>query len=203
MIDFKIFTGTMHRHEPAKTEKHKISDFYSVGATSYQGRSSHMEDEFKIITNINGRDISLFGVFDGHAGKFAAEYASEVIMPNIANKICDVLNLIDRKIKDLKNSQKPKESDTSENSEENREEEEIENPLNRFITNDNKINYEKLLHEEILENDRILVERMKRALLFCGTTCCIILIDIENKQIICANVGDSRSIMCDTKGNAV
>lgn len=76
-------------------------------------------------------------------------------------------------------------------------------PLEKYITNDNKINYELLLSDEIIEADKILLDRMAKAVLFCGTTLCLVLVDITNKKIVCANVGDSRAIMRDVSGKTV
>jgi serine/threonine protein phosphatase PrpC len=75
--------------------------------------------------------------------------------------------------------------------------------LEKYITNDNEINYELLLQDEILEADKILLDRMGRAAQFGGSTLCLVVVDITNKTIVCANVGDSRAIMRDTKGKSV
>ena len=71
-----------------------------------------------------------------------------------------------------------------------------ENPLQKYITSEKKvIDYELLIHDEILEADKILNERLSKALLFCGTTFCLVLVDVSNKIILCANVGDSRAVL--------
>jgi protein phosphatase 1L len=158
-----------------------------------------MEDTFKIIPNINGSDVSIYGIFDGHAGEFAALYACDIILPTIAEKIAEALCEIGVKIQKLKQPPK-KEPENTSDSELIESEEEIEN---KYITADNKINYELLLHEEIIAADQILIERMSKALLFGGTTLCVVLVDISNKLIICANVGDSRAVLCDNRGRAI
>lgn len=168
-----------------------------------QGRPENMEDFFNIISNINGSSVSLFGIFDGHHGDFVSEYAKDIIMPYISQKITEVLNYISEKTKTLKNNSTKNDQKKSEMPEEEEEEEEVIDPISRYVTIDNKVNYEMLLNEEIVYSDNILIDRMSKAAIFSGSTCCMILIDLANKQIVCANVGDSRAIMCDFKGNAV
>lgn len=162
-----------------------------------------MEDRFSVITNINNSEVSLYAIFDGHAGGFAADYCSEVIMPSISEKISDLLDMIrQRTQKPVKKAEKEAEKVPEVLSEDSVETEEPEvNPLEEYIQ-DNQIKYEKLLHDEILAFDSLLLQRMAKAALFCGTTANIVLVDLTSKLIICANVGDSRAVMCDAKGNA-
>jgi protein phosphatase 1L len=206
-------------------EKHQVSSLCVAGVVSYQGRQPYMEDRFSVITNINNSEVSLYSIFDGHAGAFAADYACEVIMPSISEKITNIMNLIklkteipkvveekdQPKVVETKIQPETKEEKSSDETDETLEEldEEVEepeepepDPLWEYITPENLINYEKLLFDEVLAFDKILIERMTNAHLFCGTTANIVLVDLTNKLIICANVGDSRAVMCDSKGNA-
>lgn len=155
------------------------------------------------MTNINESEVSLYAVFDGHAGEFAADFACEVMIPSITEKIQRILELI--KLKTQKPAKPEVKNVPAVEGEVNGEPEvdPIEtNPLNVYITPDNIVNYEKLLHDEILYFDSVLLQRMAKAALFCGTTANIVLVDLTNKLIVCANVGDSRAVMCDAKGNA-
>lgn len=164
-----------------------------------------MEDRFSVITNINGSEISLYAIFDGHAGGFAADYACEVIMPSVQEKITNILEII-RQRPPVKQPTKSKEGKHREQVVEvvagTDEEAPEPDPLEIYITPENIVNYEKLLFDEIMKYDKILIERMANAALFCGTTAIIVLVDLTNKLIICANVGDSRAVMCDAKGTA-
>ncbi|XP_039314946.1 protein phosphatase ppm-1.G isoform X7 [Solenopsis invicta] len=65
----------------------------------------------------------------------------------------------------------------------------------------NKINYGRLLTDEVLAADRLLVETAKKNMDVAGTTALIAL--LEDNKLIVANVGDSRGVMCDEKGNAI
>uniref|UniRef100_A0A3Q2W8C2 Protein phosphatase 1L n=4 Tax=Haplochromini TaxID=319058 RepID=A0A3Q2W8C2_HAPBU len=48
----------------------------NVAVYSIQGRRDHMEDRFEVLTDIvNKSHPSIFGVFDGHGGEAAAEFA--------------------------------------------------------------------------------------------------------------------------------
>uniref|UniRef100_A0A182NT70 PPM-type phosphatase domain-containing protein n=1 Tax=Anopheles dirus TaxID=7168 RepID=A0A182NT70_9DIPT len=64
-------------------------DERTTGSAVYavQGRRAKMEDRFVISEDINGSGISMFAVFDGHGGEYAAEYARNVLVKNINQKL--------------------------------------------------------------------------------------------------------------------
>lgn len=194
-------SGMPGRREAIWVEKYDVSSVCVAAVVSFQGRQPYMEDRFSVTTNINNSETSVYAIFDGHAGEFAAEYASEVIMPSICGKIADTLELIKLKTQKPVKPEREKSPDQLSNDQETFSWQTL-NPLEAYITHDKFINYEKLLHEELLAFDKILIERMAKAALFCGSTANIVVVDLKNKLIICANVGDSRSVMCDSKGNA-
>lgn len=191
------------KHEKIWVERYDVSSLCVAAVVSYQGRQPYMEDRFSVIKNINGSEVSLYSIFDGHAGEFAADYAYNIVMPSIAEKIGELIDLI--RVKTAKPTTttitEDKPVEVNEDGEVEVSEPEV-NPLEAYITPDNFINYEKLLNDEVLAFDRVLIDRMARAHLFCGTTANIVLVDLTNKLIVCANVGDSRAVMCDKKGNA-
>lgn len=162
-----------------------------------------MEDTFKIIPNINGADVSIFGMFDGHAGEFASKYACDIIMSCISDKIANVMSLIEQR--NVKLTVQKNSTNNTEDEQKIEEESYIsdQSASEVYITHDNKINYELLLNDEIINGDKMLNERLSKAALFCGTTFCLVLVDITNKMIVCANVGDSRAILCNTKSTAI
>ncbi|XP_058818411.1 protein phosphatase 1L isoform X2 [Topomyia yanbarensis] len=63
------------------------------------------------------------------------------------------------------------------------------------------INYGKIITDEVLAADYDLVEMAKKISNFAGTTALIAV--MHNTKLIVANVGDSRGVMCDLKGNAI
>lgn len=80
----------------------------------------HMEDRFIINENINSTGISLFAIFDGHGGEFAANYARDHLIQNLYNKIVELSDYKDGKtvttpIKDTAAEEKPQESETNTN----------------------------------------------------------------------------------------
>ncbi|XP_028806833.1 probable protein phosphatase 2C 76 isoform X5 [Neltuma alba] len=56
----------------------------SCGYSSFRGKRVTMEDFYDIkISNIDGRSVCLFGIFDGHGGSRAAEYLKEHLFNNL------------------------------------------------------------------------------------------------------------------------
>ncbi|XP_044959290.1 probable protein phosphatase 2C 56 isoform X1 [Hordeum vulgare subsp. vulgare] len=56
----------------------------SCGYSSFKGRRPTMEDRYDVkFAKMKGQSISLFGVFDGHAGALAAEYLKEHLLDNL------------------------------------------------------------------------------------------------------------------------
>lgn len=102
-------------------------------------------------------------------------------------------------------------------------------PTSSYVDANGNINYRQLLTDEVLAADRILVEAAKKSmdvagmcLIFHITTLCrrchemkvfILILHItgttaliallEGSRLVVANVGDSRGVMCDSKGNAI
>lgn len=215
-------------------------------AYAIKGRRMHMEDRFIISENINNTGISLFAIFDGHGGEFAANYAKEHLIQNLHNKIVELNDFKDGKVvqqpqKDSPEESKHKESDSSNvqkkpsfkksaSTADDTLRKEITDPqllaqlskTRPIITREvrptstpvktvhiplssyldkGKINYGKLLTDEVLAADRLLVEAAKRSLNVAGTTALIAI--LEDNNLIVANVGDSRGVMCDSRGNAI
>lgn len=134
-------------------EKHQNSAAYA-----YQGRQNYMEDRFSIFENIGDSEISLYGVFDGHAGDFASQFATDILMPTIRDKLIDILKYIKHK------TEVPHQriiEKTSEIIEDQKDSIEIvqEDLLQNYVTAENIVDYNKVLTEEILAADEKLIER--------------------------------------------
>lgn len=222
----------------------------NVAVFAVQGRRPHMEDRFVINENIKNTGVSLFAVFDGHGGDFAAEYAAKNLIEALKNRVIDIKNIIkEGRIKEdyvsnkapykpnveekekSKTEKKPKKmlsyaddmkkSNTDIKNVDNDLLEKLEKflPITKevkltkvnetvtaadsfsYLEHNGSINYNKLLTDEVLATDKLLVESAKKHLNIAGTTALIAL--IEKKRLIVANVGDSRGVMCDSKGNAI
>ncbi|XP_039763751.1 protein phosphatase 1L [Pararge aegeria] len=212
-------------------------------AYAIKGRRMHMEDKFIINENINSTGISLFAIFDGHGGDFAANYAKEHLIQNLYNKVVEICAFKDGKIVVTPQKDSPEEpkegnhidlerktsfkksastaDDTSKKeitdpillaqlskarpiiTREVKPSKAVKNiavPLSSYVDK-GKINYGKLLTDEVLAADRLLVEAAKRSMNVAGTTALIAI--LENNHLIVANVGDSRGVMCDSRGNAI
>ncbi|CRK93392.1 CLUMA_CG006928, isoform A [Clunio marinus] len=250
-------------------EKDSWDDIKKQSAVfAVQGRRPRMEDRFVVEENINGTTgISMFAIFDGHGGEFAADFAKDILVQNLYNKITDSCQILRNKIKtentqhlspggvcgddenDLKvgdNRKKEDESSTtmlqrklsgrrsgaktiddSNKRSNNQIDSDILNKLRPregfsmykqtasgdtqpppkvfdakcYVHNGNKIEYGKMITDEILFADYKLVEKAKRQTNVAGTTALIAI--LEGTKLTVANVGDSRGVMCDLKGMAI
>lgn len=213
-------------------------------AYAIKGRRMHMEDRFIINENINNTGISLFAIFDGHGGEFAANYAKDHLIQNLFNKIIELNAFKDGKVistppKDSPDEPKLKDESLyldrkssfkkSVSAADDTKKKEITDPellaqlskalpitrevrpatkpvknvavpLSNYMDK-GKVNYGKLLTDEVLAADRLLVEAAKRSMNVAGTTALIAI--MESNKLIVANVGDSRGVMCDSRGNAI
>lgn len=213
-------------------------------AYAIKGRRMHMEDKFIINENINNTGVSLFAIFDGHGGEFAANYAKDHLIQNLYNKVVELTAFKDGKmitpplvnspdepkveqesiVVERKSSFKKSISAADDTSRKEITDPELLAQLSkaRPITREvraspkpvkqlaiplasylekGKINFGKLLTDEVLAADRLLVEAAKRSFNVAGTTALLAI--LEDNQLIVANVGDSRGVMCDSKGNAI
>ncbi|KAK3919032.1 Protein phosphatase 1L [Frankliniella fusca] len=74
-------------------------------------------------------------------------------------------------------------------------------PASTYVDNSGAINYGRLLTDEVLAADYQLVEAAKKTMDVAGTTALIAV--MEGSRLIVANVGDSRGVMCDSRGKAI
>nr|CAI5869645.1 unnamed protein product [Callosobruchus analis] len=74
-------------------------------------------------------------------------------------------------------------------------------PITSYFDKLGTVNYEKLLTDEVLAADESLLQIAKKSMDVAGTTALIAM--LEGQKLIVANVGDSRGVMCDSKGNAI
>ncbi|XP_057336141.1 protein phosphatase 1L [Microplitis mediator] len=242
----------------------------NVAAYAVQGHRDHMEDRFIVNNDIDNTGVSLFAVFDGHGGEFAADYARDKLIPSINSRVIELKNIISGKIKAPVQSDELTDKDNQNNNDNEEpvkktddewskrrksfkktvsashtddcmENKTITDPvllgkldslprpitrevkpgiwttknkprqvdINSYLEQDTasssssrkKINYQKLLTDEVLAADSLLVDAAKRKMDVAGSTALIVILD--DKKLIVANVGDSRGVMCDNKGNAI
>lgn len=70
-----------------------------------------------------------------------------------------------------------------------------------YVQNGKTINYGRMIFDEVVYADYNLVEKAKRQSNYAGSTALIAL--LEGSKLTVANVGDSRGVMCDSRGNAI
>lgn len=109
---------------------------------------------------------------------------SGVTDPELLSKLDNLQRPITREVRNTKNCTNVKEI-----------------PATEYFDNSGKINYGKLITDEVLAADRLLVEAAKKSFDVAGTTALIAM--LEGSELTVANVGDSRGVMCDWKGNAI
>lgn len=61
----------------------------------------------------------------------------------------------------------------------------------------------KILTEQILKLDETLCDRLRNSRDIAGTTALIALRIVRTNELVVANIGDSRGVLCDSKGNAI
>eukprot|EP01006_Ploeotia_vitrea_P020904 TRINITY_DN53229_c0_g1_i1.p1 TRINITY_DN53229_c0_g1~~TRINITY_DN53229_c0_g1_i1.p1 ORF type:complete len:651 (+),score=-15.72 TRINITY_DN53229_c0_g1_i1:141-1955(+) len=155
---------------------------YDFGVSEEKGFRQTMEDSSVIIQHLNIGALSsskmfcpqsFFGVFDGHGGDQASQYLSQKLHVNIAtslsNSAPELLNI-------LSNNN----TDDRSGSREGR----------RYELMDEIVN--KCLKESFAKTDADFIACSKDAQHGSTATTCIIL----GQRLYCANVGDSRTILC-------
>ncbi|KAK6623678.1 hypothetical protein RUM43_009530 [Polyplax serrata] len=232
----------------------------NIGVYAIQGRRPKMEDRFVISEDINDTGISLFAVFDGHGGEFAANHAKDVLIKNLKERLVEVKKYKENnnintyshtpnkeadsekkgKVEKLDDSHdlsmkkasfRKKTSSTDENLEKSgnivpdpyfqKLLDSLPRPISRTVRPtiektqpqkvslqsylDNSkfsgIDYGKIITHEVLAADSMLIEEAKKNQDISGTTALIAL--LEGSHLVVANVGDSRGVMCDSKGNVI
>ncbi|XP_035205266.1 protein phosphatase 1L-like [Stegodyphus dumicola] len=137
----------------------------NCGVYAIKGRRPRMEDRFSVISDKES-GISMYGIFDGHGGDFAAEFVEKHLFKELLKKLQAVVK------KEVKK--------------------EPYNLTNEFV---------ELLTKGILDVDLELLVKVKASRDVAGTTALVAVV-YKNKLIV-ANVGDSRGVICDSKGNTV
>ncbi|XP_048746852.1 protein phosphatase 1L-like [Ostrea edulis] len=66
---------------PKRSEPTATWELQKDGAAGYaiQGRRPHMEDRLNIVSDLEQTGTSIYGVFDGHGGEFAADFTEKTL----------------------------------------------------------------------------------------------------------------------------
>ncbi|XP_071450568.1 protein phosphatase 1L [Hetaerina americana] len=244
----------------------------NVAVYALQGARPRMEDRFVAKENIENTGISLFAVFDGHGGEFAANYAKDNLMKTLEDKVVQLKKIaaegLPKPCNDASNKDSKPKDDSHDKADSKAKEEgtglvrrkssvkggnsktddclhetpgitdpeilsrlqEIPRPLTRprgrtgsiagaqsvpephvpsanpaelasYLDSEGNINYSQLITDEVLAADKRLLEAAKKNLDYAGTTALIAV--LEGRRLVVANVGDSRGVLCDSRGNAI
>ncbi|XP_072158490.1 protein phosphatase 1L isoform X2 [Bemisia tabaci] len=200
-----------------RVEKVKIEDTWNdIGVYAAKGKRSKMEDTFMAYENAWGTGASFFGVFDGHTGTYAASYARDRLMKNIVNRVADLKSLMGSPIEpDPYTSEQTlvigsvkkgcHEADPYRwRWEKPKSESKRKRHLNRlkpYLEVGGIIDYQMFLRDVFKSTDLDLCASARKREFETGTTALVAIID--GSQLIVANVGDSRGVMCDSNGDPV
>ncbi|XP_029699780.1 protein phosphatase, Mg2+/Mn2+ dependent, 1Lb isoform X1 [Takifugu rubripes] len=149
---------------------------HNVAVYSIQGRRDHMEDRFEVLADtVNKTHPSIFGVFDGHGGEAAADFAKTRLPEALRQQL-----LIYERERERDREKDREKTDRKERS---------------------GLSYPSILEQQILNVDREMLDKLSASYNEAGTTCLVAL--LSDKELTVANVGDSRGVLCDKNGNAV
>ncbi|XP_072161494.1 protein phosphatase 1L-like [Bemisia tabaci] len=214
--------------ERLKVEKqwNNIAVYATIGLRDY------MEDTFIAYENAAGTKASFFGVFDGHLGHHASALARDKLMANIVNKVA-VLRKCEKGLGSCWSNAGGQTDPTTPSErlhrgcyseiakevwtgcccrsspEDWRKQANTEahskwwklRAVHTYIKPGGIIDYKNFLTDVFLSADKALIAATKLAASKAGTTALVAI--MEESQLIVANVGDSRGVMCDSKGNTV
>ncbi|XP_061829233.1 protein phosphatase, Mg2+/Mn2+ dependent, 1Lb [Nerophis lumbriciformis] len=161
----------------AKTWESKSTD---VAVYSIQGRRDHMEDRFEVLADlVNKSHPSIFGIFDGHGGEAAADYAKAHLPEALRQQLLTY------------------ERERERDREKEKEKEERK-----------KMSYPSILEQQILALDRQMLEKLSSTYNEAGTTCLVALLSDkeltvanvgDSRGVLCDKDGNAIPLSHDHK----
>ncbi|KAI9544791.1 Protein phosphatase 1L [Dissostichus eleginoides] len=176
----------------------------NVAVYSIQGRRDHMEDRFEVLTDITNKSHpSIFGIFDGHGGerRFCLSFFHSICCPGspvsqgCLQTTCPGCHLSHHRpccspeaAADYVKAHLP---------------DSLKQQLQAFEREkrESTLSHSSILEQRILSVDREMLDKLSANHDEAGTTCLVAL--LSDRELIVANVGDSRGVLCDKDGNAV
>lgn len=137
-----------------------------AGVYALQGRRPRMEDRFSMLSD-EPHDLHLYGIFDGHGGEVASEFAEQRLFVSLMPRLVEAVE-----------RHGPSE------------------PEDHLLSE-----FGRLLTEEILQLDSDLLAIVKARKDLSGSTLLVAL--VHGTRLVVANVGDSRGVLADCRGQAV
>lgn len=151
-----------------ETDRGKLASGLAFGTSNMVGRRSKMEDSH-CVESLND-EHSLFGVFDGHGGSYAARF--------VATELVNVLQRqveYGRYLKALESSEAQSVRILEE------------------ALKDAFLELDRQLFLLVLEKKETIVDKRVRAKMDAGATACVVV--VTPTHIVCANAGDSRAFL--------
>ena len=212
------------------TEKHtkggKTTDGLSYGLSSMQGWRIHMEDAHICATELYAEyedkadqtqtntevkrilvpQTSLFAVFDGHAGSFAAEFAEENFVKVLARepKFVEYAQIMEKNTEN--NILEQKETEEQIATRDREQLQLLEDALTSAFLEFDKVLFSTISSSPPIDenNNDVEFEHNEDHVNYnddSGTTSVVVL--LTPRWIICANAGDSRAIYSKASGRAI
>ncbi|CAG2107006.1 unnamed protein product [Medioppia subpectinata] len=180
-----------------------------VGVYALQGRRPKMEDKFTYVNDSQRLGIEYWAVFDGHGGDSAAIFVESKLYKAIHRRVEALISkdsVVHNHCEKKSSEEDCGVSDVS-NGGLNSDKECLAN--SKLYTNESTTesltvaSLSKIVTEEVLEIDRQLIIDCKERGDVSGSTALIALRIVAQNKLIVANVGDSRGVICDSKGSAI
>ncbi|XP_037089645.1 protein phosphatase 1L-like [Pollicipes pollicipes] len=173
----------------------------------------------------DGRGLSIYAVYDGHGGDFAAEYTKDHLIEALKAKLLEVhvqrgraADVGEPSSARVSISISPAEPEpegerepagatlgsckSHEAYQRTRSPRRSASAQGDMLVNFfGQINYTKVMQDVFSEVDAALLDAARREACIAGTTAVLALVDGD--QVVVASCGDSRAVLCDARGHAV
>lgn len=167
-----------------------------------QGRRPRMEDRFSVLVD-EDTGIALYGIFDGHGGESAAEFVEKTLFKTLLKKLQEIRSNHGSSSSNSNKSDASSPNNSTKTSNNKKDDKSTSQKNSNSASSLTEIIglFAKLLTEEILAVDKRFMSLAKQVNDLAGTTALVAI--VYQNQLIVANVGDSRGVICDSRGNAI
>ncbi|KAL6937833.1 hypothetical protein ACO0RG_004357 [Hanseniaspora osmophila] len=191
--------GQILSNPDIRKESEKMNDkFTAYGVCSMQGWRMSMEDQHitqlslkpsaqDALQNFNDQ-LAFYAVFDGHGGSSIAEFSGN----NVNLILSRELNSLYKKQNNDKKNDSKGDSSVNNNNNDN-------NHMNNSNTNNDRDQYAQAMIDCFLHTDEEILKDKILKMDHSGCTATSVLISKQYGKIVCANSGDSRTVLSSGK----